>query len=94
MQHIQPVTLWIQGATKTANVFDLSIVSDDLATRASLYYRLGSEIVPEDGDIQTVWLQDGNLTITGIDYQQWDADPSANEWIYNWSALQLNLTII
>lgn len=94
MQHIQPVTLWIQGTTKTANVFDLSIVSDDLATRASLYYRLGSETVPAEGDPQTVWLQDGNLTITGEDYQQWDADPSANEWIYNWSANQLNLVII
>lgn len=94
MAQIQPVTLWIQGATKTANVFDLSIVSDDLATRASLYYRLGSETVPTEGDPQTVWLQDGNLTITGEDYLQWDADPSANGWIYNWAALQLNLTII
>ena len=94
MAQIQPVTLWIQGTTKTANVFDLSIVSDDLATRASLYYRLGSEIVPAEGEFQTVWLQDGNLTITGEDYQQWDADPSANEWIYNWAANQLNLTII
>ena len=94
MAQIQPVTLWIQGTTKTANVFDLSIVSDDLATRASLYYRLGSETVPTEGDAQTVWLQDGNLTITGENYQQWDADPSANEWIYNWAANQLNLTII
>lgn len=94
MAQIQPITLWIQGTTKTANVFDLNIVSDDLATRASLYYRLGSETAPIEGEPQTVWLQDGNLTITGQDYQQWDADPSANEWIYNWAALQLNLTII
>lgn len=94
MQHIQPVTLWIQGTTKTANIYDLSIVNDDLSTRASLYYRLGFETVPDEGDPQTVWLQDGNLTITGEDYQQWDADPSANEWIYNWSANQLNLVII
>jgi hypothetical protein len=93
MAQIQPVTLWIQGTTKTANVFDLSIVNDDLATRAVLYYRLGSETVTEESN-STVWLQDGNLTIDGQSYQTWDADPSANEWIYNWSALQLNLTII
>lgn len=94
MQHIQPITLWIGGATKTANVFDLSIVNDDLSTRASLYYRLGSETAPAEGNPETVWLQDGNLTISGEDYQQWDADPSANEWIYNWSANQLNIVLV
>jgi hypothetical protein len=93
MAQIQPVTLWIQGTTKTANVFDLSIVNDDLATRAVLYYRLGSETTTEENS-STAWLQDGNLTIDGESYQNWDADPSANEWIYNWAALQLNLTII
>jgi hypothetical protein len=94
MQHIQPVTLWIQGTAKTANVYDLSIVNDDLSTRASLYYKLGNETVPAEGEPSIIWLQDGNLTITGQDYQDWDADPSANEWIYNWAANQLNLTII
>ena len=93
MAQIQPITLWIQGQTKTANAFDLSIVNDDLATRAVLYYRLGSETQSET-ETQTIWLQDGNLTIDGEDYQTWDADPSANEWIYNWAAGQLNITII
>jgi hypothetical protein len=93
MAQIQPLTLWIQGTTKTANVFDLSIVNDDLATRAVLYYRLGSETTTEENTL-TAWLQDGNLTIDGQSYQTWDAEPLANEWIYNWAALQLNLTII
>lgn len=93
MVNIQPVTLWIQGQTKTANVFDLCIVNDDLATRASLYYRLGSETITDE-KTQTEYLQDGNLTIDGQAYQDWDADTSANEWIYNWAAQQLNLTII
>jgi len=94
MQHIQPVTLWFQGTTKTANIYDLSIVNDDLSTRASLYYKLGNETVQAEGEPSIIWLQDGNLTITGQDYQDWDADPSANEWIYNWSAGQLNITLI
>jgi hypothetical protein len=93
MAQIQPITLWIQGQTKTANAFDLSIVNDDLATRAVLYYRLGSETQSET-ETQTIWLQDGNLTIDGQAYQEWDADTSANEWIYNWAAQQLNITII
>ena len=93
MAQIQPITLWIQGQTKTANAFDLSIVNDDLSTRAVLYYRLGTQTDSPECT-QTVWLQDGNLTIDGEDYQTWDADPSANEWIYNWAAQQLNITII
>lgn len=93
MAQIQPITLWIQGQTKTANAFDLSIVNDDLATRAVLYYRLGSETQSET-ETETIWLQDGNLTIDGQAYQDWDADTSANEWIYNWAAQQLNITII
>lgn len=36
----------------------------------------------------------GNLTLDGEEYQTWDADPSANEWAYNWAAAQLNLVLI
>lgn len=36
----------------------------------------------------------GNLTLQGEEYQTWDADPSANEWAYNWAAAQLNLVLI
>jgi hypothetical protein len=36
----------------------------------------------------------GNLTLDGAEYQTWDADPSANEWAYNWAAAQLNLVLI
>ena len=48
MVAIQPVTLWIQGTTKSANVFILSIVTDDLSSRAVFYYRLGSETPTEN----------------------------------------------
>jgi hypothetical protein len=36
----------------------------------------------------------GNLTLSGEEYQTWDADPSANAWAYNWAAGQLNLVLI
>ena len=95
MEHIQPITLWIAGETKTANVFSLQSITDDLATFATFYYRLGTETqVPEQPQPSVVWLQDGNLTMNGQTYQDWSATPDANQWAYNWAAQQLNLTII
>jgi hypothetical protein len=93
MANIQPVTLWIGGQQQTANVFQLSIDKDNLKDWARLYYQLGNEQPTEEAPA-TTWLLDGHLTILGEEYAAWDADPSANEWIYNWSANQLNLTII
>jgi len=93
MANIQPVTLWVGGQQQTANVFQLSIDKDNLKDWARLYYQLGNEQPTEEAPA-TTWLLDGNLTILGEDYAAWDADPSANEWIYNWAANQLNLTII
>lgn len=39
-------------------------------------------------------LVQGNLSISGADYQEWDADPSANAFAYNYAANKLNLVII
>jgi len=93
MANIQPVTLWVGGQQQTANVFQLSIDKDNLKDWARLYYQLGNEQPTEEAPA-TTWLLDGNLTILGEDYAAWDADPSANEWIYNWAANQLNLKIL
>lgn len=93
MVNIQTVSLWVSGQQVTANVFQLSIDKDNLKDWARLYFQLGNQQQTEEGP-STVWLTDGNLTILGDEYAAWDADPSANEWIYNWAALQLNLTII
>lgn len=96
MKPIQPITLWIGGETQTANVFSLRIINDDLKSYAQLYYQLGNETpAPDPAEASTVqWLQDGNLAISGADYQQWNNEPDANTWIYNWSAAKLNLVII
>ena len=95
MKHIQPITLWIAGGTKTANVFSLQSIADDLSTFAQFYYRLGSETInPDEPQPAIEWLQDGNLTMNGQTYQEWSATPDANTWAYDWAAAQLNLSII
>lgn len=93
MVNIQPLTLWINGQQQTANVFQLSIDRDNLQDWARLYWQIGIKQTTEAAP-SVVFLINGNLTILGEDYAAWDADPSANEWIYNWAANQLNLTII
>lgn len=61
--------------------------------------------IPSENEDGTTTIQDvvktitevltfGNLTLEGAEYQTWDADPSANEWAYNWAAAQLNLVYV
>lgn len=94
---IQPVSVWQNGQSKEANNFSMRIVNDNLETSCNFYYEMQSvtEVVNND---QTTVLTDvltfGNLTLKGEEYQTWDADPSANEWAYNWAAAKLNLVLI
>lgn len=106
---IENVSIWQNGEVKIANNFLLSIVNDNLSSSASFYYQLqnvtetivpaipateSNEAVEEKVVITTDTLATGNLVMDGETYQQWDADPSANEWAYNWAAAQLNLVLI
>ena len=94
MANIQPISTWFQGAEHQANVFSLYSTGDNLIDSATFQYQLIEEIIvsPEETKSQTLII--GRLTISGADYAQWDLEPDANAWIYNWAAGQLNLTII
>ena len=94
MAQIQPITTWFQGAEHDANVFTLYSQGDNLIDSASFKYQLIELIVvsPEEQSSQT--LLSGELTINGQDYIDWDTSVSANEWIYNWAANKLGLTIV
>lgn len=82
---IQPVQLWVAGETKTASQFSLITVMDDLATSATTYYQLQ--------DAEGATLSQGNQTINGQEYIDWNSNPDANTWICNWSLAQLGLTL-
>ena len=84
--NIQPVEIWNSGQTQTATQFEVNGVWDNFMDSATLYYQLL--------DVNNVQLSQGNQTIDGQDYQDWNNDPDANTWIVNWSATQLGLTII
>lgn len=93
MKNIIPIQIWVSGNLLIANVFVLQIVNDDLQSRAQLYYKLLNKTVIDETESFTI-VTDGNLTIDGVSYQNWTNEPDVNEWIYNWSADQLNIEII
>lgn len=85
MKTIVSVPIWTNGSVKSATIFDLIIVNDNLSNTAVFYYSLKSDTLQN--------LSEGNLTINGADYEEWDNEPSANEYAYNWAAEQLQITI-
>lgn len=93
MANIQPILTWYQGAEHEANVFSLYSTGDNLIDAAVFQYQLIEEIII-DSELKSQTLIIGQLSISGADYAQWDAEVDANAWIYNWAAGQLNLTII
>jgi hypothetical protein len=94
MANIQPITTWFQGAEHEANVFSLYSTGDNLIDSASFQYQLIEEIIISPEEIKSQTLIIGQLAINGADYAQWDMEPDANAWIYNWAADQLGLVII
>jgi hypothetical protein len=94
MANIQPISTWYQGKTRQANVFSLYSTGDNLINSATFQYQLIEEIVISPEEIKSQTLIIAELSISGADYSQWDAEIDANAWIYNWAADQLNLILI
>ena len=82
MKTIQPVSIWYNGVTDTATIFNLICINDNLKDSATFYYQLL--------DANLIQLAQGNLTMGLPDYT---TDWVTNDAAYNWAAAQLNLTI-
>ena len=91
MKAIQSVQVWKNGEEKQANTFNLILINDDLATSATFYYQLIASSSDEEGNVSTEQLADGNVGMSGEDYQNWD---DSNDGAYNYVAGKLNLVII
>jgi len=86
MKTIQPVAIWSGGTTKSGTVFNLYVISDNLSTAANFYYSISSQNT--DGSIASMLAQ-GNLTMTGAEYDAYQT----NQYAWDWGATQLGLTI-
>jgi len=98
MANIQPVEIWSNGSIKTADVLIVESIRDNFQTFARISWQLKeADSINQDGNIifGSV-LSSGNLDLEGQDYIDWASEPgtSANEWAINWTADQINVTII
>jgi hypothetical protein len=92
MKQIQPVSVWFNGEELIAQYLDSYITKDNLSDFASFWwgiYTEGSE--PGKPGVQVA---QGNLTMNGQTYLDWNANPDINDDAYLWIAAELSLTII
>lgn len=86
MKKIEAVSIWDNGKVQQAKLLNAYAVNVALGTSATFYYQMLSET--EEGNVG-MQLTQGNLTMSGEDYSQWEVDNFAWDWI----AEQLNLVI-
>jgi hypothetical protein len=93
MRKIEPVQVWKNGEQLEANFLNAYIINDNLQSFCSFYYSLntggeGTEAMPL---VIGQAVAEGNITISGQDYIDWD---NSNEAAYVYIAEKLNLTLI
>jgi hypothetical protein len=93
MKSISPVTIWKNGESQEANLLNAYIINDNLQSSCSFYYSLcasgeGTEAMPL---VIGQTLAEGNLTMDGENYLNWDGD---NNYAFTYIAEKLNLTLI
>jgi hypothetical protein len=88
MKNISPVSIWKNGQNKTASILDAIIINDNLSSSCTFYWML-KEADQEEQAGQV--LADGNATMTGEDYDNWDG---SNDYAFDYIAEQINVTII
>jgi hypothetical protein len=86
MKTIEPVSIWDNGQVKEAKILNAYAVNVTLGTSATFYYSLSAENADQTIGSQVA---QGNLSMVGEAYEQWQADNYAWDWV----AQQLNLTI-
>lgn len=97
MKQIEPLTIWTNGTSKVAEYLQVTGINDNYESSATNYWALFTLVTDAEG-VESAGEQvaQGNLTINGAEYIAWGDQPAMaiNEWIYNWSANQLNLVIL
>jgi len=83
MKQIQPVVFPLNLGTATI----LNCTGqDNFNTIISIYYQLLSE--------SNQILQSGNLSLIGFDYEAYNTSTDGNEYIYQWTATALGVTLL
>jgi hypothetical protein len=93
MKQIESIQIWKNGQSQEANLLNVYIINDNLATSCSFYYQLCSSGEPTEETPLVIGqtLADGNVTMDGENYLLWNGD---NNYAYSYIASELNLTLI
>ena len=83
MKQIEPIDIWQNGTTKTANKLQVQGTSVTLGKSASFSWQL----LTEEGH----QVSQGNLGISGEQYTAWGTN---DDYIYELVASDLNLTLV
>lgn len=83
MKQIQPVIFPLNLGTA---IFINCVGSDNFANSVTIYYELLTN--------ENLSLQVGNLYLNGLDYENYNISNDGNQYIYDWSALKLGITLI
>jgi hypothetical protein len=92
MKQIEPLEIWNNGISKTADFIQVTGINDNYESSATNFWQLFTKVDDAPGEA----IAQGNCTIDGQDYQDW-ADttaPNVNDWIYEWTANQINVVIL
>jgi len=94
--NITPIQIWKDGQLEVAEIFNLRSIHDDLATNAQFSYELRTQGTASSDGLTPAGklLVTGELSIAGQDYQDWGTDLDVNQWIYDWAANKLGITIL
>jgi hypothetical protein len=87
MKLINEISIWYNGYQKKATILNAYVVNLILNESATFYYGLSAQ--NEDGSIGATLTQ-GNLSMTGEDYEDWIIDNDAWDYI----AKSLNLVVV
>jgi len=91
MKQIEPVQIWTNGVLKTAEFLDSYGIQVTLGVSARFYWALYTKVVDAEGnEVAGELIASGNLDMIGQDYQNWQQDIYAWDWV----AQQLNLVIL
>lgn len=91
MKQIEPVQIWINGVSKTAEFLYANGINVTLGVSAGFYWQLYTKVTDSEGnEVAGEAIAQGNLSMIGEDYQNWNQDLFAWEWV----ASQLNLVIL
>lgn len=101
MAKIETFSVWKDGANYQADDLSVRIVNDDLSTMATFYYSISQspvETKDAEGSVSVItpgaMLAEGNVSISGEDYEQWGDATNVNLAAFEFVASKLGLTLV